>query len=315
LLKSFMATMTDEDMREILAFLSQLDIDTEPLRKEIVEQQFVLLQSEISTESERSRQRLELCVENKEWIVPSRIEPIILDGLGQAGDAPFNVWVDLAEKNLERQSQAFPETVCNKCLELISSSPTPDRLRSLYALFVISLVSVDPPADVSLLKRFSDMLVSDDLNIRDKAVDSFESVMTAKESLGPFVAMEIERVLRSISQMTDSQFSRMIQVLPVLLAHPSRLNSHARDLSFQIAKRLLQSDNSDVRECGLEIVERSGTIQGVEVSDIAHLAINLGRSNELDRDRVKSVLRKLEVHVDEVAGRGIAEFIESTASD
>jgi hypothetical protein len=190
-----------------------------------------------------------------------------------------------------------------------------NRLESLYSLFGTSLARVESPEDASLLKNFCDGLFSDDLNIRLKAAEEFKTVSVANAGLKVYVDMEIERALLRISQMPDPQLTGMIPVLRALLVSPVRLSSHGRDHSFQIAKRLLQSDDRDVRTYGFEIVEGNEITQGSEMSHIAHLAINLCRANEFDKVRVKNLLKNLEPYVDKEAQSAITEFLQPTEGD
>jgi hypothetical protein len=299
---------SDQQIRSYLEFLSGYGAKGEALKSELVQQQFTLLKAEANTMAEPSLQRLELCIDYPHVIKQPDVEALIEDGLGVTADATAETWAALAKNYMVKLTDVFPERLCDRSLNLISTSNSPGRLGSLCGLFAASLPHVSSPVDADLLTKYFKNLTSETPTIRDCSARGLADVRNAKTSLLPFFKMKVEFTLGEISQLQDASLRGFRTVLDSILEFPDSINPRGSELIFVIAKRFLHMDDGDDKIYGLSMVERSETILGSDISDITYLAIHLAETTPSVKDRVIKVIPRIRDYVSEEARERIQAF-------
>lgn len=310
-LTTYWKPMSDEEIRLSLAFLSGPDPQHEALRRQLLNEQFVLLQGERESINERSLARLKLSVESKDVVTDIAIEDLLLSGVEVAADAAFSTWTKEIENYRTELSETFASRVCEKVLTLVPNFRNrEERLGPLFELFSKCLASVPVPLDAQLLKAYFKLLVdADSATVRKSAAQRLEMVRQSKESLQPFFSIEAENILTEVAHLTASQLPGFSAVIDALASNPSWLNERSSELLLQIAKKFLSMANTDQQQYGLSVIARTPVIRGEDVGELIYLTINLARTQVAMRELTAAALNRLAPHADHEAQKAAREFL------
>ncbi len=144
----------DVQLREVLEFLPRFQEDAHrELRTALVQQEFSILQNEIQNPTDRSKQRLALCYENRDALPEKGLDQFLVRTL-ESSDPAFEKWRVLIGDYGQQLENDFCKQIADKCLALVTNAHTPPRRQAFLELFATILPILDAGTKAQVLPNY-----------------------------------------------------------------------------------------------------------------------------------------------------------------
>lgn len=300
---------TDGQLRGVLEFLPRFkERPREELRSALVQQEFTTLQNELQDPTDRTKQRLALCYENKDVLPTNALEGFLVKTL-ETQDSAFEVWRVVIGDYARQLGGNFGKQVADKCLALATNSQTLTRRQGFFELLATVLPNLDADTKTNLLRTYFALCKHSDQNIRNPASSVLEKMH--KEADEQDFKLGVNSLVRDFCRMTPAEVVAFRSVLDASLQHSALFGDYEwRDLA-DLAKRALTQADTAIQELGLSLVERIPALPSEHEDDLVHVLISIARgSNAPHKDRAEKILRKLpENNLGSIARRSLHDYL------
>jgi len=285
-------TFDDVQLRTTLEFLSGFKAEARlGLRTIMIQQEFNSVQAELQNPTDRTKQRLALCFENKEVLASNAIDDRPIKAL-EVQDSAFSVWRVAIGDYAPRLGAGFSKQVAEKCLSLVTNSHTPQRRQLFFELFATVLPVLDADEKVRLLPGYFVLCKHADQSIRNSASTVLGKLRTELNEQD--FKLHLNSLARDLCRMTPTEVMAFRAVLDAALQHSILFEEYTwRDLA-DLAKRALPQADAAIQDFGLSLVERMSKIPPDHESDVVHLLVGVAHGpNGTLKGRADKVLRKI----------------------
>jgi hypothetical protein len=285
---------TDEELRKVISYLEAFqDPERKELQTSLIKQELTLAQNELQNPTERTRQRLDFCFEQRQLISPKSVDSFLLKTL-ETPDNAFAVWrVTVASYSVKLEND-FSQQVAERCLSLVTGSHTQPRRQAFFELFATVLPAVDPTAKPHLLQNYFALCKHADSNLRNPAATILGKIR--KEVDEQDFKLGLNTLVRDFCRMAPSEVGPYRPILDAALAHSALFSEYEwRDLA-DLGKRSIQQADSGLQDYGLSLIERMPRVPPEHEEDIIHSLIGIVRgTNVTQKERADKFLRKVQV--------------------
>jgi hypothetical protein len=283
---------TDADLRGIIEFCSTFqDQQKQELRSSLMKQEFALIQKDISVPTDRTKQRLELCYENKIDLPTKALDEFLIKTL-ESQDAAFEAWRSIISNYALKLDDDFSKRIAEACLSLVSGSHTPARRLAFVELFVTVLPNLDDETKTQLLSQYFVLCKSPDQNIRNAASTIIEGVRKSVDEQD--FKLGLNPLVREMCRMTPTEVMTFRPTLDAALQHSALFGDYEwRDLA-DLVKRTMSQAEVQTQDYGLSLMEKMPALPSEHENDLVHMLIVMAKgSNQSQIDRADKILRKL----------------------
>lgn len=285
-------TFADNQLREILEFLSKFgEQSRQVLQTALVQQELTAAQNELQNPTDRTKQRIDLCIEKHQLLASKSLDSLLLKAL-QTSDSAFNTWRITVAEYSAQLGQDFALQVADQCLSLVTGSHTPARRQGFFELFATVLPNVNPDAKPRLLQAYLALCKHSDGNLRNPAATILGKVQ--KEVDGQDFKIGLNVLMRELCRMSPSELVAYRPIFDAILEHSVLFGDYEwRDLG-DLGKRSVQQSEPSLQDYGLSLLERIPKLPEEHAGDIIHLLIGIARdTNSGLRERADKFLRKI----------------------
>jgi hypothetical protein len=284
---------TDSQLRGVLGFLLTLQVDQQrqELRSLLVNQEYTLIQNELSSPTDRTRQRLELCYENKLDLPTKGLDEFLIKTL-DSQDAAFEVWRFVISDYVPKLGGDFSKRIAETCLSLATGSHTVPRRLAFFDLFATVLPSLDADTKTQLLPQYFVLCKHSDQNIRSSASTILDKMRKSVDEQD--FKLGLNPLVREICRMTPAEVENFRPTLDAALQHSALFGDYEwRDLA-DLAKRGISQADPPIQDYSLSLVEKMPAIPSDHEDDLIHVLIVMAKGGgQTQRDRADKILRKL----------------------
>lgn len=286
--------LSTEQLRNDLGFLEQFgDPAGTELEKALVKQEFSTAQNELNNPTERTKERLALCYEYRQWLDANSFQDFLLRTL-ESQDAAFAVWSPVIVNFAGKLDGTFPGKAAKKALELAGGAASQNKRPSLFRLFADLLPFVAEDAKLPLLQEFFAFCKHADSNVRNAAVTGIPLVKRGVEE------SEFRRGLNALAgdlfDKSTSEVPNYRQAMDAVLSERTAFGDYEwRDLG-NLSKRLMEQADAGLKDYGLSLVELMPELPKDHEEDLLQQLINIARMGAAgQQERAAKVLSRLSV--------------------
>ncbi|HUZ45784.1 MAG TPA: P-loop NTPase fold protein [Terriglobia bacterium] len=263
------------------------------LQKALVNQELTLAQNEVLTPTDRTKERLTFCYENREQLNANSLQDFLLKTL-ELQDPAFTVWSSVVLDFAGKFNNIFHGRTAAKALELAGGSVPQSKRIGLLRLFAGLLPSVQEDTKPQLLQKFFEFCKHSDPNIRVAAVAEIPLAKTAIE------ASEFRRGLNTLARDLFAKSTQEAAVywpsIDAVIKECEMFGEYEwRDLG-DLSKRLMEQADTALKDHGLSLVELMPELPKVHEEDLVQQLINIARgSANPQKDRAVKILEDLQI--------------------
>jgi KAP family P-loop domain len=285
-------SFSDAGLREVIEFLQRFQEHTKTeLRTTLVRQEFTALQSENQAPTDRTKQRLILCIENRDALTANALNEFLMKTL-QSSDTAFEVWRVVISELGGTFGSDFYKQIAQKCLSSVTDSHTPSRRRAFCELFATVLPDLEEDSKSQLLPSYFALCKHVDSNIRNAALSIFDKVRKLVDEQD--FKLKLSPLIRELCRMTPSEVLSFRDVMDVAMEHSALFGDYEwRDLA-DVVKRSLSHADDKVQDYGLSLAERMPNVLPEPDDDLIYALIKIAKGPPSpQQERAEKRLRKL----------------------
>jgi hypothetical protein len=286
------SALSDARLREILDFLSHPDDQArKALRMALVTQEMNAARAEIENPTDRTKERIILCYENKSLLEERALEDFVLRAI-TTSDAAFDVWRPDVPDYARKLGDGIAQQVADKCLGLGAGDCTIGRRRGTFELFAAVLQTVPEAGKPQLLQNYFLTCCSTEKTVRDTAASVMDRVKAVVE-LQDF-RIGVNSLIRDLCDVQPREVPGYQQSFDAALKHQNLFEDRSwRDIAALI-KRLLQQTDDVAKAYGLALLPRMPSIPSGEDEDLIRLLVNIARGEDgAAREEADKLLRAM----------------------
>lgn len=295
LLNSVWRTLSDPTLRASLDFVKSIESpETLQLTKTAIEQELNSINSELQAPSDRTVERIALCLDYSDRLTPNSIPDLLIRALEVNQDEPLKRWFGVIKAHEEGLSADFPDKLATRCLELVkSNSSRPQRQDLLLRAFADSLGKLTPERKRTLEQQYFVLLKDTNASTRNAAATVMGAVRSSLSDIPEF-KISVSNTLGDLRR--DVKTQELLQYRPVfdaLIAQSDLLGDYQwRDVA-DLSKRLLSQPDAGLQEYGMALAEAMSAIPDGDQEELLHLLVNVEKSSPVLKDRATRKLDQL----------------------
>jgi hypothetical protein len=304
-------TVSDPLIREEFNFVKSIDSPhSQELLRQGVEQELDSIRSEMQRPSDRTAQRVTLCLDYSESIATEALEKILIEALDTASAESLKKWLATIQEQQGRLGQNFADKFALRCLEVVSSSlDSVGNQHLLLKAFVEILPTLSGAEKGSAIDKYFSLLRAPEPAIRNAAASRLQDVRDAAGDSQDF-KLSVAKLIKYLrDEVKTSELLEYQAVFSALLSQDNLLREYeTRDVA-NMAKALMSQTDDSLQEFGLSLVEQIPTILNNDHADVIHLLIGIARSTPGLKDRASGLLTRFSPgDLEENAARELTEW-------
>lgn len=279
----------DDQIRAVLEFLKTRDMME--LCVSLAQQELTRATNEIQNPTERAKQRIALCYENKTLLASSAIEDLFLKAVA-AQDSAFAQWGPLIAEYSGKLGHEFAGQVAERCLKEVLGSYNAPRKAALFSLFENVLATVSSESAASLLQTYFPLCKHTDVNVRNAASSVLGGIRKLVNEHD--FKLRLNTLVRDLCDMPPRDILLHRPILDSSIEHSVLFEEVAwRDLGA-LSKRLMQESDGSLQSYGLQLVSKMPKLPSEHEDDLVHLLVTVARTaGAAEKELAAKKLREL----------------------
>ena len=288
-------TLSDAALRESLDFVKPIESpEGFQLTKTAIEQELNSINSELQAPSDRTVERVALCLDYSDRLSANSIPDLLIRALDVSQDEALKRWLGVTKTHEARLSADFPEKLANRCLELTKSSASrPQRQDFLLRSFADALAKLSPEKKRGLEQQYFSLLKETNAATRNAAATVLVMVRSSLSDIPEF-KISVSNTLGDLRR--DVKTPELLQYRPVfdaLIAQSDLFGDYQwRDVA-DLSKRLLSQTDAGLQEYGMVLADAMPAIPEADQEDLLHLLIKVESSSPALKERATRKLDQL----------------------
>jgi hypothetical protein len=281
----------DSQLREVLACLAAFDeAPRRTLQQNLIDQELTTLQKEVPNPTERTKQRLTLCFENRQLLAAGSIQTLLVKTL-QTQDAAFNVWRPVVAEYGGKLGEEFAHQIAEQCLSLVPGSYDQARRQAFFELFADVLTHVAVQEKTPLLQNYFALCKHADATLRNAAATILSVVRKLVDEHD--FKLRLNKLVRDLCDVTPAEILNYRPSLDAALEQNILFDQDAwRDLAA-LSKRLIQEADHSLQNYGMFLVSRMPKLPDEHEEDLIHLLIGAAEGATAQKESATKVLKGL----------------------
>ena len=290
--------------------------ESQQLLREGVEQELETIRSEIQLPTERTAQRVTLCLDYRESLEEEALDKTLIEALDAGSAETLKIWLGTIDRTKARLGPDFFNRFATRCLEIVPSIPESSESQELLLqAFVDVLPKLSPTERGLAIQRYFSHMKDPEPGTRLAAASKLKEVRDAACDSQDF-KLAVASVIKYLrDEVKTSELFEYQSVFDALLSQGSLLGEYQnRDLAEMAKALMLQTDGS-FQELGLRLVEQMPVIPNDDQAEIIHLLIGLTRSSPDLKERSSARLSLFSLaNLDEGARQELTDWRQSNGS-
>jgi len=266
----------DAQLRKVLAFLDGLieGASRDDLKKSLLEQELSTAQNEMRNPSERTKQRLNLCFEQRQLLGTGSIDTFLVKTL-EMQDSAFNIWKSVVVDFTGKLGEGFAHRIAEQCLALLVGSHSQPRRQAFFELFTAVLSNVATQAKPPLLQSYFGLCKHADATTRNSAATVLGSVRKLVDEHD--FKLRLNKLVRDLCDVAPAEILNYRPSLDSTLEHSVLFDDNSwRDLAA-LSKRLIQESDGALQTYGISLVSKIPKLPSEHEGDLIHLLVNTAK--------------------------------------
>jgi hypothetical protein len=304
-------TFSDKQLREVLDYMNSM---AEPSRTELTKvllnQELTLAQNELQNPSDRTKERIKLRYERKDFVGDDALREFMLKTV-DSSDAAFEIWRTEVVDYAKLLQGTFACETATKVLTLVLGSVTQPKRQGLARLFadVFGLVEIEKRPQ--LLQQYFDLCKHADPNIRNVVLTVIADVKASVEE--PDFRLRLNTFARELFSKTTGEISAYRPAVDAVMAHLEAFGEYEwRDLG-DLGKRLILQSDGALQDYGLSLVEQMPALPKVHEQDLVRQLVNIAKGGSgIPKQRAEKILDGLQAkNLGAEAKKSLKDYVKS----
>lgn len=219
-LLGFWRTLSDPTLRESLSFVSSFKSPEVPaLTKAALEQELSTFTSERQAPTDRTKERVAMCIECASSLAPNAVEDTLIVALDADQDGALATWLEVVDTHQSVLSADFPEKLADRCLALarLNASRLP-RLNLLLRKLTDTLGKLPSDKRREVSRQYFELLKDPNENLRNAAAATLAGARTSLPDKQEF-RIPLTKVLQDLRrQIGPKELARYRPVIEALVS-------------------------------------------------------------------------------------------------
>jgi hypothetical protein len=289
-------TQGDAEIREGLSFAESINPSaSQPLLKSCIEQELSLAEGELQQPSDRTAERVRLCLDYQRCILSSAVADLLIRGLEVPQPASLTRWLVIIDQIRDRLSKDhdFDRKYVVKCLDLVPTIPGQiERQQALLTAALGTFPRLGSEDQKVVVEKYFALLKDQQPGTRAVAAGKLSTLRTSmpdSQDLRTPVQLLLGDMRRDIKTAELLQYR---QVFDALLTQADMFGDvQHRDLA-DLSKRSMSHSDPSFQEFGVSIVERMPQVPPEEAAQITDLLEALENSSPTLKERASRLLQR-----------------------
>jgi len=171
-------------LRDSLNYVKTIEhADSFELVKTAITQELKFINNERSDPSDRTANRVALCIAFSEYLSPGSLEDVFIRALDVNSDEYLKRWIELISEHQDKLDSTFPDKLATACLTFVRSNESrPQRQEILLRSFGEALKKLTEERKRDLISQYFALLKDVNLNTRNAAATTLTLVKAALSS-------------------------------------------------------------------------------------------------------------------------------------
>lgn len=274
-------------MRQELDFVRAIGTaGGQQLFKQGLEQEIDSIRGEIQQPTDRTVQRVTLCLDYKENLPAGSLDDALIKAMDSKTGEALRIWLGIIEHKMAGLEPSFPNRFAVRCLEIVPSIPEQrERQEVLLEAFIGVFVKLSPDERRPALREFFALMKDPQSGTRSAAASNLKELREASSENQDF-KLAVANVIKYLrDEIKTGELPAFERVFDALLTDAGLLGEYPnRDLA-DMAKALMSQNNDSLQELGLRLIEQMPVIPNDDQAEVIHLLIGIATSSSGLKDR------------------------------
>jgi len=295
--KDIWKSLSDPALRESLKFSESIvSPDTQQLVTDALQQEFNSINTEFQAPTDRTTQRLALCLDYPEKLQPNAIEDLLVKSLDVGSEEALKTWLSVIEGHQKRLTDDFTGKLVSRCLELVPvHSARPKRQAMLLETIARNLSQLTPEAKKIVLQKYFSLLKDANPGTRDTAAGALGSIRSAVSDIQE-LRISVANALGDLRrEIVTQQLPQYRGVFDALLQQGDLFGEYQWKDVADLSKRLMSQSDASLQDMGISLVERMAVVPKDDQEAVVHLLVGFATSTSPYQERSKRELERLSI--------------------
>lgn len=296
-------TFDDATLRDNLGFLKAIaSPEAQALGQNAIEQEYATAKNEREAPTDRTAQRVALCLDFSDWLVSKSTGDLLIDALQASKDESFSAWREIINLHQDRLGIAFQVKLAEKCLELAQLGRySQNRQEALLQMLTNTIARLPQERRREVTQKYFALLKSSDQGIRSAAAAALGHAKSSTSNDQEF-RIQIGAILGDLRRDLSTQELLPRRAVIEALVNQGDVFTTAewREVA-DIGKRLLSQPEINNQEFGMYLIERIPGFSAATDGDVVRVLIGLEKSDSSLKDRASRKLDALKTGEDGLA--------------
>jgi hypothetical protein len=280
--------------REDLEFVKAIGSpQSQRLLAQGVEQELDSLGKEVEQPTDRTAQRVALCLDYGEIVGAGSLEVALISAVGAKSAGALRGWLTIIEQERARLGGDFPNRFVVRCIDIVPSLSADTQRQELLLDAVINVLpGLAADEKRSALHKYFSLLKDPELKTRNVAASKLSGIRDSSSDTQD-LRLAIANVIKYLrDEIRTGELPAYRAVFDALLTQPELLGEYQyRDLA-DMAKGLMSENDDSLRELGLHVVGQMPVIPNDDQAAVIHLLVGIAGSSPDLRQRASDRLTR-----------------------
>jgi hypothetical protein len=261
-LLGFWRTLSDPALRASLAFVESFALpEAQALTKAALEQELSTATNERQAPTDRTKQRVAICIENRSALAPNAVEDTLVKALEADQDGSLSTWLEVIGSSQSVLSADFAERIADRCLVLARPNASrPSRLDLLLRKLTETLGRLAPDKRGELARQYFDLLKDPDENLRNAAAGTLAGARKSLPDKQEF-RIPLTKTLQDLRrQLGPRDLAHHRPVIEALVAQSDLFGRLEWQDVADMSKRLMSEPETALQEFGISLAEKISNV-------------------------------------------------------